>query len=167
MPNIVSQPHVYNWRKVSDCALPEGRISIPFTVMLFNPNTNPTPISTPGLNLIGDSFVLDTTSLSTTIPLSGIKSLELDIVLSPSTEGTMELPVLLIFVQDSQQFITLASNTDTKNGTLRRFHATIPIISNAGTKIIFVLAGSSTDNSNVNIIGSAHNFEMSPQMISF
>ena len=171
--NVRNVPHIFNYNKIEDCKLPEGRVSIPFGFQLVNPNANVVPIALPGGFLLqGDYFLLDMSSINAGVKsLSGIKSIEFDATFSPSilVGHPFANSSLTILVQDSQQvfsFIPSGVPDETANNNFGGgiIHAVIPIISNAPSKIWFVLDGTDlgATDSDVIVSGNANNFELAP-----
>lgn len=170
---INNKPHIFNYNKIDDCKLPEGRISIPFGVALLGGVSTEVPIPYfSGAVLVGDFYLLDLGSLQNGVKgISGIKSLELDLqFFAGGTLGQEPLQLLNIVVQDSQQFYSLIpdgviTSLPAEDGQ-GFMHLILPIISNAPTKIWFVYNGVAGDTSELFINGNANNFEMAPYTVN-
>jgi hypothetical protein len=163
MAIILNVPHIFQYNKIDDCRLPEGRISIPFAFRLVNPSGTIPPIISPIGQFAGDFFLLDFTSIVNGVkPISGIKSLELNLRFIIGSE--LKWFPLFVLVQDSQQMFSLCPVIPfpTVVGTPAHMKVMLPIISNAPTKIWFMTSNDGSDTSNIEVVGNAYNFEIEP-----
>lgn len=154
-------PFKFSWHKIPDDKLPEGRISVPFSLVAnFAIGDNFQTVNWSGISLTGLKYDIDLRTVAGVQNLSAIKSLSFFCELSTATNGV--LPSFVVFVPDSGQLVWISPKISTvapatSGGVI--LNGALPIISN-NTKLEFMFLVDNTGNETVQLQANANNFEM-------
>lgn len=170
-PYDILQPRIFNYNKISDCALSEGRMLIPFgfTFSQVSNGINQL-VPVPGFNVLGVQTTIDFKNFASITPMRQIKTLQFCMDFVGGGGGqTNQFGAFIVSVPDSGEFFMFGPNTQYRTidttavvnqGTVT---ACIEIITNATqitfTKLQDTIVGGAGAVINGRLWGSVSNFE--------
>lgn len=175
MANVTLNPSSNSLNYIQDAVLPEGRITIPFSVQLNSMVQTPVPLPIPNIN--GDYYLVDTSSIRSVKRISAIKSLFFSATFNPGFQaltGEMNFcPTLRLFVEGSfQQYIFKPQAPLPMDATgitvdpyamVPTLNCVVPIICQMPSRIWIIASNPpSVVNGRIDFNGNLNNFHMEP-----